>query len=67
MNTGIMIDLPAGRIHYRIMGRAGPPVVLLHGAGVDNGAWIWRYLAPALAADHRVYVPDHPKHGGSWP
>ncbi|QVQ53627.1 alpha/beta hydrolase [Spiractinospora alimapuensis] len=56
-----------GRIHYRIQGESGSPVVLLHGAGIDNGAWIWRWLAPELAATHRVYVPDHPKHGQSWP
>ena len=59
--------LPDGTIHYRILGDTGPPVVLLHGGGIDNGDWMWRWLAPALATDHRVYVPDHPKHGRSWP
>lgn len=60
-------ELPEGTIHYRVMGESGPPVVLLHGGGIDNGDWMWRWLAPELAADHRVYVPDHPKHGQSWP
>lgn len=60
-------ELPEGRIHYRILGDSGPPVVLLHGGGIDNGDWMWRWLARELAADHRVYVPDHPKHGQSWP
>src|ERR671917_2778802 len=36
----------------------GPPLVLLHGAG-DN-ALDWRWVMPALAATHRVYVPDLP-------
>lgn len=60
-------ELPEGTIHYRVMGESGPPVVLLHGGGIDNGDWMWRWLGPELAADHRVYVPDHPKHGQSWP
>ena len=34
----------------------GPPLVLLHGVG-DN-ALDWRGVMPALAHDHRVYVPD---------
>ncbi|MGC2940184.1 MULTISPECIES: alpha/beta fold hydrolase [unclassified Brevibacterium] len=62
-----IVDLPEGTIHYRILGASGPPVVLLHGGGIDNGGWMWHWLAGDLAADHRVYVPDHPKHGRSWP
>ncbi len=61
------VDLPGGRIHYRIMGKSGPPIVLLHGGGIDSGDWVWRWLAPDLATDHRVFVPDQPKHGRSWP
>lgn len=61
------VDLPAGTLHYRMLGESGPPVVLLHGGGIDNGDWMWRWLAPDLAADHRVYVIDQPKHGRSWP
>lgn len=67
MNSHNTVDFVEGRIRYRVLGESGPAVVLLHGGGVDNGAWIWRWLAPELATDHRVYVPDHPKHGGSWP
>lgn len=67
MRTDHAVDLPEGRIHYRMLGDSGPPVVLLHGGGVDNGDWIWRWLGPDLAADHRVHIPDHPKHGQSWP
>lgn len=51
---------------------SAPPVVLLHGGGLDN-AWLsWGGLGAALAeAGHRVYAPDHPGYGESplapWP
>jgi pimeloyl-ACP methyl ester carboxylesterase len=52
------------RLRYAV-GGAGPPLVLVHGLGgtIEN----WRALAPALAARHRVVVPDLPGHGGSAP
>jgi 4,5:9,10-diseco-3-hydroxy-5,9,17-trioxoandrosta-1(10),2-diene-4-oate hydrolase len=37
---------------------AGPPLVLLHGAG--ENALDWRWVMPGLAATHRVYAPDLP-------
>jgi pimeloyl-ACP methyl ester carboxylesterase len=45
------------------VGGEGPPLVLVHGLGgtIEN----WRALAPALAAEHRVLVPDLPGHGRS--
>ncbi|MBZ2195335.1 alpha/beta fold hydrolase [Occultella gossypii] len=67
MTGSAVVELPEGRIHYRVLGESGPAVVLLHGGGIDNGDWTWRWLAPELATDHRVYVPDQPKHGQSWP
>jgi pimeloyl-ACP methyl ester carboxylesterase len=44
---------------------AAPPLVLVHGLGgtIEN----WRAIAPALAARHRVLVPDLPGHGHSAP
>lgn len=39
----------------------GPPVILVHGAGSGGPAW-HRQIA-ALAADHRVIVPDVPMFG----
>jgi pimeloyl-ACP methyl ester carboxylesterase len=47
------------------VGGAGAPLVLVHGLGgtIAN----WRPLAEALAAEHRVLVPDLPGHGGSAP
>ncbi|ASR39226.1 hypothetical protein BAY61_12775 [Prauserella marina] len=61
------MDLGQGHLAYRVAGREGPAVVLLHGASLDNGSITWRNVADDLAADHRVFCPDLPKHGGSWP
>jgi pimeloyl-ACP methyl ester carboxylesterase len=50
------------RLRYAAAGD-GTPLVLVHGLGgtIEN----WRALAPALAARHRVLVPDLPGHGRS--
>jgi pimeloyl-ACP methyl ester carboxylesterase len=50
------------RIRYLAAGD-GPPVVLVHGLG--GAASNWRLIAPALAGEHRVIVPELPGHGGS--
>ncbi len=42
---------------------SGPTIVLLHGVGLDGG--LWSRCVPALAADHRVVVPDLRGHGRS--
>jgi 3-oxoadipate enol-lactonase len=39
-----------------------PPLVLLHG-GIGTGTGHWGKLVPALAGEHRVYLPDLPGHG----
>ena len=52
------------RIRYLAAG-AGPPVVHVHGFG--GAAANWRLIAPALAREHRVLVPELPGHGGSSP
>lgn len=54
----------AGGIRYFVGGN-GPRLVLVHGLG--GMASNWRLVAPALAADRRVLVPDMPGHGGSEP
>lgn len=56
------------RLRYAVGGPADDrvaPLVLVHGLGgtIEN----WQALAPALAARHRVLVPDLPGHGGSAP
>jgi pimeloyl-ACP methyl ester carboxylesterase len=50
------------RLRYAV-GGDGEPLVLVHGLGgtIEN----WLALAPPLAADHRVIVPDLPGHGRS--
>jgi pimeloyl-ACP methyl ester carboxylesterase len=49
--------VPQGTIRYRELG-AGDPVVLVHGL-LTNGL-LWKAVAPALARDFRVIVPDWP-------
>ncbi len=44
------------------MGR-GRPLLLLHGLGDSHRTW--KYVAPALAADRRVIMPDLAGHGRS--
>ncbi|EMA40631.1 alpha/beta fold hydrolase [Halococcus hamelinensis] len=43
----------------------GPPVVLLHGIGLDAATVSWRHALPALADDRRVFAFDFPGHGES--
>ena len=61
------IDLDDGHVSYQVGGVTGPAVILLHGASLDNGSITWRQVAEDLSRDHRVYTPDLPKHGASWP
>jgi pimeloyl-ACP methyl ester carboxylesterase len=51
------VRLPQGTIRYRELG-AGEPIVLVHGL-LANGE-LWRDVAPRLARDFRVIVPDWP-------
>lgn len=62
--TGIA---PVGdcRIAYRRAGTSGPPVVLCHGAGIDDATVSWRHTIDALADDYRVYALDWPEYGNS--
>ena len=53
-----------GALHYRIAGD-GRPLLFLHGAGDQAGAWAT--VAPAFADRYRVIVPDLPGHGDSAP
>lgn len=52
------------RWHVQLMG-AGPPLLLVHGAGAATHSW--RALAPLLAKRFRVIAPDMPGHGFSDP
>jgi len=53
------------RIAYRRAGTDGPPVVLCHGAGIDDATVSWRRAIDALAEDYRVYGIDWPEYGNS--
>jgi sigma-B regulation protein RsbQ len=49
---------PLVRNNVSVSGRAdGPPLVLAHGFGCDQG--MWRYVAPAFEESHRVVLFDH--------
>ncbi len=51
------VDVPAGAISYRQRGD-GPPVVFVHGVGVNGD--LWRLVVPTLADAHRCITPDLP-------
>jgi len=64
------MDLDGLAVSYLVGGPTTgerPPVVLLHGGGLDSAAVSWREAIPALAADRRVYAPDLPGYGDSDP
>lgn len=53
-------------LHYLRAGdRGAPPIVLLHGSGIDDAALSWRHVVPALAENYRVYALDWPGYGDS--
>lgn len=64
VGNGVM-SIDGRRVAYRRAGTEGPPVVLLHGGGIDDADLSWRHAIDDLAADHRVYAPDWPGYGDS--
>lgn len=65
-----MVSLPDGYqiAAYHFGAEGGPPVVLLHGGGVDSGMLSWRDTIPALVeGGYRVYAFDWPGYGQSPP
>lgn len=58
------IAVGKGGVRYLVAG-SGPSVVLVHGLG--GAAPNWRLIAPDLARDYRVVIPELPGHGGSDP
>lgn len=52
-------------IRYLTAGENGPPVILLHGIGLDAASVSWKYTVPSLADEYHVIAPDFPGHGES--
>jgi pimeloyl-ACP methyl ester carboxylesterase len=52
-------------VAYRRAGTEGEPVILLHGAGVDDAALSWAHVLPELGRSHRVFALDWPGYGDS--
>jgi pimeloyl-ACP methyl ester carboxylesterase len=61
----VFADVEGVLIHWVEIGEDGnrPPVILLHGIGDSHVTW--RHIAPDLARDRRVIMPDLPGHGYS--
>jgi pimeloyl-ACP methyl ester carboxylesterase len=59
------VEVDGVRLHWAEIGEpsATPPVVLLH--GLNNSCLSWSQVAPLLAKDRRVLMPDLPGHGQS--
>ncbi|MGJ4945296.1 alpha/beta fold hydrolase [Bradyrhizobium sp. HKCCYLS1011] len=60
------LDVDAGGVRFAgVIGGVGPPLLLLHGYPETHIAW--RKVAPALARDHTLIIPDLPGYGASRP
>ncbi len=53
--------------YYTAGDPTAPPVVLLHGGGIDSAKIAWRHLMEPLGQTHRVYAMDFPGYGESDP
>ncbi|WP_439109696.1 alpha/beta fold hydrolase [Lentibacter sp.] len=62
--TTLQLSEPYGTLAFRDAG-SGPPVVLIHGVGMQSAAWMPQI--EALSKTHRVLALDMPGHGGSAP
>jgi pimeloyl-ACP methyl ester carboxylesterase len=58
------VTVSRSRVRY-FTGGSGPPLVLVHGLG--GMATNWRLVAPGLARERRLVIPDLPGHGRSEP
>lgn len=59
----VRVTVDEGVALHAAVGGSGSPVVLLH--GFPQTHLCWRHVAPALAADHTVIVPDLRGYGAS--
>lgn len=61
---GEMLDVGGSTVHVIRQGRAGPVVLMIHGASANAREFDWT-LAPRLSGDMRVLMADRPGHGYS--
>ena len=59
--TELTVDVGGSKVHT-LKGGSGEPLLLLHGAGGNNG---WLGFVDALAEKYTVYYPSHPGYGQS--
>lgn len=60
------LDIEAGSVRFAgVVGGSGPPLLLLHGYPETHIAW--RKVAPTLARQHTLIIPDLPGYGASRP
>jgi pimeloyl-ACP methyl ester carboxylesterase len=62
--SGRQVDVGGYGVHVLEAGRAGPPVLMIHGASANAREFSWT-LAPRLEQDFRVLMADRPGHGYS--
>jgi pimeloyl-ACP methyl ester carboxylesterase len=59
------VDVNGIRVHCLTAGVSGPPVVLLHGGGIDSSGFTYGRIIGPLAEGRRVFAPDWPGYGRS--
>ncbi len=62
--VGRYLDVDGTRAYFESCGE-GTPVLLMHSAGRDSRQW--HGVMERLAPRYRLYAPDLPGHGKSWP
>ena len=61
----IWLEVEGLRVRCLTAGASGPPVLLLHGGGIDSAGFSYKYAIEPLARSHRVFAPDWPGYGKS--
>jgi pimeloyl-ACP methyl ester carboxylesterase len=61
----IWLEVEGLRVRCLTAGASGPPVLLLHGGGIDSAGFSYKYAIEPLARSHRVFAPDWPGYGES--
>jgi pimeloyl-ACP methyl ester carboxylesterase len=59
------LDIDGLRIRYFSAGEDGPPMIFLHGGGIDSALISWGAAIGLLSREHRVFAPDLPGYGES--